>query len=180
MMKIYLLIIGAVMTCFPVTSFCAQSVTIQYGTVEHVQTISKDAKHAGGALAGGVIGAVVGPRRHRGLRALAGAGIGAAVQGSATGGMQQQYTVSLVSGGTTIINTEQQDIRAGDCVSIEQGSYSNIRRISSVHCETKTQTPPHHKSISSDCEKTKHELTNAKTDEAITTAAKKVRILCED
>ena len=180
LMMIYLLIIGAVMTCYPVTSLYAQSVTIQYGTVEHVQTISKDTKHAGGALAGGVIGALVGPRRHRGIRVLAGAGIGAAVQGSATSGTQQQYTVSLVSGGTTIINTEQNDIRTGDCVSIEQGSYSNIRRISSVHCETKTQIPQHHKSSSSDCEKAKHELANAETDEATNMAAKKVRILCED
>ena len=180
LMKINLLIIGAAMTCFPITSLYAQSVTIQYGTVESVQTISKDARHAGGALAGGIIGAMIGPRRHRGFRALVGAGIGASVQGSATSGTQQQYTVSLLSGGTTIINTEQREIRIGDCVSIEQGSYSNIRRISSVHCETKTQTPKHHKSSSSDCQKAKHELTNAGTDEAVTIAAKKVRILCED
>ena len=180
LIKIYLLIIGAAMTCFPITSLYAQSVTIQYGTVESVQTISKDAKHAGGALAGGAIGALIGPRRHRGIRVLAGAGIGAAVQGAATSGTQQQYTVSLISGGTTIINTEQQDIRTGDCVSIEQGSYSNIRRYSSVHCETKTQIPQHHKSIAADCVKAKHELTNAETDAAINMAAKKVRILCED
>jgi outer membrane lipoprotein SlyB len=180
LMKIKLLIIVAAMTCLSITSLYAQSVTIQYGTVEGVRTISKDARHAGGALAGGVIGAMIGPRRHRGIRVLTGAAIGAAVQGSATSGTQQQYTVSLLNGGTTIINTEQQDIRIGDCVSIEQGSYSNIRRISSVHCETKTQTPQHHKSSSSDCQKAKHELTNAETDEAITMAAKKVRILCED
>jgi len=179
-MKINLLIIGAAMICFPITSLYAQSVTIQYGTVESVQTLRKGSSHAGGALAGGIIGAMIGPRRHRGLRALAGAGIGAAVQGSATSGTQQQYTVSLVSGGTTIINTELQDIRIGDCVSIEQGSYSNIRRISSVHCETETQTPQHHKSASSNCDYAKHELTNAATDEAVTMAAKKVRILCED
>jgi hypothetical protein len=172
--------ISAVMTCIPVTSLYAQSVTIQYGTVQSSVTISKGSKRAGGALAGGVIGAMIGPRRHRGLRAVAGAGIGAAVQGSATSGTQQKYTVSLNSGGTTIINTEQNDIRTGDCVSIEQGSYANIRRTSSVHCETKTQVPQHHKSISSDCQKAKHELSNAQTDDAVTLAAKKVRILCED
>ena len=103
-----------------------------------------------------------------------------AVQGSATSGTEQQYSVKLVNGGTSIINTEQNDIRIGDCVSIEQGSYANIRRTSSVHCETKTQVPQHHKSISNDCEKAKHELSNAQTDEAVTLAAKKVRILCED
>ncbi len=48
-LKINLLIIGAAITCFSVSSLYAQSVTIHYGTVEHVQTISKDAKHAGGA-----------------------------------------------------------------------------------------------------------------------------------
>ncbi len=174
------LILGAAMTWLLSTSLYAESITIQYGTVESAQTIAKDAKHAGGAVAGGVLGALIGPRRHRGIRVLAGAGIGAAVQGSATSGKQQQYTVDLLSGGTTIITTEQQDIRTGDCVSIEQGKYSNIRRISSVHCEVKTQVPQHHKSASSDCEKAKHELSNADTDDAVTLAGKKVRILCED
>ena len=130
-MKLKLLMLGAAMLCIPGTMLYAQSVTINYGTVDHVQTVSKDAKHAGGALAGGVIGAVIGPRRHRGLRAIAGAGIGAAVQGSATSGTQYQYTVRLINGGTTIINTEQQDIRPGDCVSIEQRSYANIHRVHS-------------------------------------------------
>lgn len=180
-MKKILFTIGMMMTCFIVTTLYAQSVTIQYGTVTLVKTVDKEAKHAGGALAGGILGALVGNDDHRGAKALVGAGIGAAVQGSATSGKQQQYTVSMLNGGITIINTEQQDIRVGDCVSIEQGKYSNIRRISTVHCETKTQSPPpHHQSISSDCEKAKHELTNAKTDDAINMAAKKVRILCED
>ena len=61
-----------------------------------------------------------------------------------------------------------------------ENPYANIRRVSSVHCETKTQIPQHHKSIASDCVTAKHELTYAKTDEAVTLAAKKVRILCED
>jgi outer membrane lipoprotein SlyB len=175
-----LLFLSAAIACIPFSNSHAQSVTIQYGTVESVVTVDKGSKHAGGALAGGVIGAMIGPRRHRGLRAVAGAGIGAAVQGSATSGTQQQYSVNLKNGGTTIINTEQNDIRTGDCVSIEQGSYANIRRVSSVHCETKTQVPQHHTSASNDCEKAKHELSGAKTDDAVTLAAKKIRILCED
>ena len=75
-MKINLLLLSTIMTCIPVTSVYAQSVTIQYGTVEGVQTVSKDARHAGGALTGGVIGALIGPRRHRGIRVLVGAGTG--------------------------------------------------------------------------------------------------------
>lgn len=179
-MKIQLFFLSATIVFIPFSNSHAQSVTIQYGTVKSAVTVSSDPKHAGGALAGGVIGAMIGPRRHRGLRMVAGAGIGAAVQGSATSGTQQQYNVDLKNGGTTIINTEQNDIRIGDCVSIEQGSYANIRRVSSVHCETKTKVPQHHASASNDCEKAKHELSDAKTDDAVTLAAKKVRILCED
>lgn len=170
-------------------SFCSASaalagsaISINYGVVKSVQTVKQEGKHAGGAVVGGVMGALIGPRRHRGIRVLAGAGIGAAVQGSATKGTLQQYSVDLVSGGTTIISTEQLEIRIGDCVSVEQGEHANIRRVSSYHCETKTSSssPAHHISAASNCQKSKNELANAQTDDAITNAAKKVRILCED
>jgi len=140
-----------------------------------------DSKHAGGALAGGLIGGLIGPRRHRGLRVVAGAGIGSAIQGSATSGVLQQYSVTLVSGGQSIISTEQTDIRTGDCVSVEQGEQANIRRVSSFHCETKnTETAEHHQSGADNCQQAKDELNQADTDNAITNAAKKVRVLCED
>lgn len=165
-----------------VASHAATAITINYGVVESAVTTTTESSHAGGALAGGLIGAMIGPRRHRGLRMVAGAGIGAAVQGSATGGTVQQYSVKLNSGGQTIISTELQDMRIGDCVSVEQGASANIRRVSSYHCETKNTAsiPEHHKAAASNCEIAKNELAKAETDEAITNAAKKVRILCED
>ena len=165
-----------------VASHAATAITINYGVVESSVTTTKESSHAGGALAGGLMGALIGPKRHRGLRVVAGAGIGAAVQGSATGGTVQQYSVKLNSGGQTIISTELEDIRVGDCVSVEQGDNANIRRVSSYHCETKDPTPiaEHHKAAASNCQIAKNELAKAETDEAITNAAKKVRILCED
>lgn len=111
-----------------------QAVTINYGVVTSVGTVQKDAKHAGGALAGGMMGALIGPRRHRGLRIAAGAAAGAAIQGAATSGTLQQYTVDLIGGGTSVVSTEQTDIRIDDCVAVEQGQYANIRRVSGVHC----------------------------------------------
>ena len=44
-----------------------EAVTINYGTVESVSTVEKDSKHAGG-----VLGALIGPSRHRGLRVVGG------------------------------------------------------------------------------------------------------------
>jgi outer membrane lipoprotein SlyB len=181
LMVINLLLIGAAMTCFPSTGVCGQSVTIQYGTVEHVETVSKDASHAGGALAGGVVGALLG-RRHRLAKVAVGAAAGAAIQGAATSGTLQQYAVKMNYGGDIRISTEQTDIRTGDCVVVEQGEHANIRRVSSIHCEppgTKT-APQHHQDAAGTCQVAKKELAAAETDETVKLAAQKVRILCED
>ena len=152
--KLFLTCAAMAMIVGSVTSHAATAVTINYGVVESAVTTTEESKHAGGALAGGLMGALIGPKRHRGLRVVAGAGIGAAVQGSATGGTVQQYSVKLNSGGQTIISTELQDIRTGDCVSIEQGDNANIRRVSSYHCETKNTTsiPEHHQAAASNCD----------------------------
>jgi hypothetical protein len=165
-----------------VVASSTQAVTINYGVVTSVGTVQKDSSHAGGALAGGMIGAMIGPRRHRGLRMVAGAAAGAAIQGAATSGVLQQYTVALMGGGTSIVSTEQTDIRPGDCVSVEQGQYANIRRAGIIHCDgAGPDSPPeHHVAIANSCDMVKGELAGAETDEQIEIAMKKVRILCED
>lgn len=112
---------------------------------------------------------------------VTGAAIGAAAQGSATGGTVQKYTVTLNNGVEEAITTEQTDIRTGDCVSIEVGDHANIRRVSSYHCETKnTATEDHHQAAADSCQMAKNELVKADTDDEIDIAIKKVRILCED
>jgi outer membrane lipoprotein SlyB len=159
-----------------------QAITINYGTVESVSTVEKDSKHAGGVLAGGLVGALIGPSRHRGLRIAAGAAAGAAVQGAATSGTLQLYTVSLVTGGTVQISTEQTDIREGDCVQVDQGEHANIRRTGTVHCEDGglPEDPlPHHVQNAQGCDAAKQELSKAETDDAVDLAIKKVRVLCD-
>ncbi len=161
----------------------SQSVSINYGTVEAISTVDKDDKHAGGAVVGGLVGALVGGPRHRGLRVLTGAAVGAAVQSSTTKGTLQLYSVTLVSGGIVQMTTEQTDIRIGDCVQVEQGQYSNIRRTGTVHCESggyvDSPPPAHHVQLSQECDAAKQELGTAETDEAVDLAIKKVRVLCE-
>ena len=169
-----------VLTVFPVAQSAAQTVTINYGIVTSVGTVQKDARHAGGAVTGGLIGALIGPRRHRGARIVAGAAVGAAVQGASTSGTLQQYSVELVSGGTSIVSTEQTDIRTGDCVAVEQGQYANIRRVGTVHCDgTGPAKPPaYHAAVSESCDQAKTELANAETDDSVNLAVTKVRVLC--
>jgi hypothetical protein len=53
--------------------------------------------------------------------------------------------------------------------------------VSSYHCETRNKTTAqHHEEAADNCQVAKNELTKAETDQAITNAAKKVRVLCED
>ena len=156
-------------------------VSVNYGTVQSVATTTEESSHAGGAVAGGLIGGLIGPKRHRGLRMVTGAVVGGAIQGSATGDTVQKYTVMLNNGVEEAITTEQTDIRTGDCVSIEVGDHANIRRVSSYHCETKNvDTEDHHQAAADSCQLAKTELVKADTDEEIDNASTKVRILCED
>jgi outer membrane lipoprotein SlyB len=158
------------------------AIAINYGTVESVRTVEQKGKHAGGALAGGLLGAALAGPRHRILKIGATTAAGAAIQGAATSGTSQLYTVRLIGGGQASITTEQVDIREGDCVSVESGDYANIRRVSSIHCEAKSKSnpPEHHVTGASDCQSAKNELTKAQTDDAVELAVKKVRVLCED
>ena len=178
-----LVLLLAVSAISSVAQAQSQTVSINYGTVESVATVDKDADHAGGAVVGGLVGAPVGGPRHRGLRVLTGAAVGAAVQGSQTNGTLQLYSVTLVSGGIVQVTTEQTDIRIGDCVQVEQGAYSNIRRTGTVHCESGSSSanspPAHHVQLSQECDQAKQELGDAETDEAVDLAIKKVRVLCE-
>ena len=183
-MKKKMLLLCTVTLLMCTTSLYADTaVSIQYGTVTDIGVTQRDAKHAGGALAGGLIGAFIGPSRHRGLKMLGGAAAGAAVQGAATSGELQQYTVNMMNGGTVKISTEQVEIREGDCVAVEQGQNANIRRVSDIHCEPeiRPKSPPaHHQSAADNCQLAKNELAKAETDTSVNMAAKKVRILCED
>jgi outer membrane lipoprotein SlyB len=155
------------------------SVSLRYGTVKSVETVQAQAKHAKGALAGGLAGAVI-AKDHRGLGALAGGLIGAGIEGHHTKkDTLQQYTVAMMNGGAVVINTEQQDIVVGDCVVVEQRQYANIRRVSNINCY-RSQQPEHHVSAANNCQKAKDELNEAKSNEEVENAVIKVRTLCED
>jgi hypothetical protein len=92
-----------------------------------------------------------------------------------------QYTVELVGGGTSVVSTEQTDIRIDDCVAVEQGQHANIRRVGGTFCDGTgpSEPPEHHQQISESCDKAKTELVNAETDDTVEMAMKKVRVLCD-
>jgi outer membrane lipoprotein SlyB len=155
-----------------------QSVVLQYGTVEGVKTVQNDGKRAAGTAVGGLAGGLI-AKDHRGLGMIAGGLIGGGIEKHHTAGTLDQYTVRLKTGATLVVNSDQNDLIVGDCVVVEQGQYTNVRRVSSINCHL-NQKPEHHVSAANNCQLAKDELNSAKTDKEIESAVIKVRTLCED
>ena len=155
-----------------------EAIMMQYGTVEAVKIVHDDGKRAGGAVVGGLAGAAIADD-HRGLGMLAGGLIGSSVEKHHTEETLAQYTINLVSGGTLVVNSDQMDMIVDDCVVVEKGEYTNVRRVSSINCHL-DQQPDHHVAAANNCQKAKDELNKAKTDDEIEQAVIKVRTLCED
>ena len=154
--------------------------TLNYGTIQSVGVVQQEGSRGGGTLIGGVAGAVIADD-HPGLGALAGGLLGGTIQKHHTQGTLVRYSIALVGGGGVVIDTEQEDLRIGDCVVVEQGQYANIRRVSSVNCQAPQPQPQqHHVDAANNCQLAKDELNNAKTDDAVNIAVTKVRALCED
>jgi outer membrane lipoprotein SlyB len=174
------LLISAMVFCtnFVLAQEAGQSVMLQYGTIEAVKTVHDDGKRGAGTAVGGIAGAAI-AKDHRGLGMLAGGLIGGRIEKHHTAGTLDQYTVRLSTGATLIVNSDQNDLIVGDCVVVEQGQYTNVRRVSSINCHL-DQQPEHHVSAANNCQKAKDELNQAKTNEEIEQAVIKVRTLCED
>ena len=176
------LLIGLLLgtTLVPVAAIAA---SVQYGEVTAVSASTyEDHDEVSGAVKGGLLGKAIGPRRpgvDRGV--IAGAAIGAAADDPDIH-TSYLYTVDFIDGSGAIqIQTEQGNIRQGDCVSVERGQHANIRPVSTVHCEQQTSEPPaHHTNAAKECDLAKQELMAADTGEEVDIAVQKVRVLCED
>jgi outer membrane lipoprotein SlyB len=174
----------------------AQNIDIQYGVVTDIKTAkSSGTSNTGtGAAAGGLLGGLLGAtssknnssgdKRRRSLFYGAGGAVVGGVIGSATSGKKAtiyEYSVKLLQGNTTTITTEQGRIDRGDCVSIEQGKTANIRKVAQVICDVpEPGIAPGHREEAKECSDAKQELVAAQGGEAIDTAIRKIKILCDD
>jgi outer membrane lipoprotein SlyB len=154
------------------------AVSLEYGTIEAFKPVQAKSSRGAGTLIGGLAGAALADD-HPGLGAVAGGLLGGGIQKRATSKELMQYTIKLSGGGAVVVDTEQEDMVVGDCVVVERGQYTNIRRVSSINCQV-SQKPEHHVTAADNCQKAKDELNKAKTNDAVEQAVIKVRTLCED
>ncbi len=163
------------------------SVTIQHGRVVELKEVKEDSKAGKGAMVGGTIGLLAGKNssgKKRRTRAAAGAVIGGAAGKAASSGTVMHYTVQTVGGATIIIVSDQMEIRKDDCVVVEEsGGKANIRRVSEVMCDPKSQEVVNELQEefveeAMECLGAKDELLAADTDAQFDRAVRKVEILC--
>ena len=165
-----------------------ETISVQYGRVENIQQVEMSPDYGAGSVIGGALG-LLATMGHSGASqvggAVAGAGLGALVA-KETAGKGEKFTVRLVNNNTVDIITENQDIRLGDCVALEQGQHANIRRVSPVMCTTPASHPAYRAMNAADvqesqeCQEVKRELLNATTQQATDIAYKKMRAFCEN
>lgn len=173
----------AIAGCETMSHRVGQNATVQFGVVQNAQQVTLDSNAAQGALIGGTIGVLAGGRaRGAATGAVVGAAGTAAMQGNRTG---IQYTVQMADGSSTRIVSDQREIKVNDCVAIERvGSRANIRRTSSDYCDPAnaqavSQVSDVVRSEAVHCDAAKEELANAKDQQAMDLAVRKVELLCD-
>ena len=163
----------------------AQATTVSYGRITAVRQVElrNQDSQAAGALIGGLAGLATGSGQsssNRALRGIGGAAIGGRVGAAAGSSTGFEYTV-LVGGTNTIrIVTEQAGLRVGDCVSVERGSFNNIRLAADERCASAAAAPPPQAEAAANaCIAAKQQLLDATTDEDFDRAERRVRLLCD-
>jgi outer membrane lipoprotein SlyB len=181
-------------------AFCglasAQS-SVSYGRITAVQPVTTASTGAQrtGALVGGTIGLASGSGQsgsNRALRAVGGGFAGQQVGRLASSQQSFEYTVLLGGTSTITIVTDQSGMRVGDCVSVERGSFNNLRLVADAKCArpaapapkpaptpAPTAAPaPEDQQAANACLQAKEALFEATTEDAFNLAERRVRLLC--
>jgi outer membrane lipoprotein SlyB len=169
-------------------------VRVQYGRVTAVTPVTVDGSSGRnvGAIVGGTLGLASGRNQsssNRALRALGGAAAGGAVGNMAGASRAFEYTV-LVGGTNTVrVVSDQVGKRVGDCVSVEQGQFANIRLVADSRCapaapsaqgQAAARPAPNAADTrqASACEQAKAQVLAANSDDEFATAERRMRLLC--
>ncbi|MFO0236304.1 MAG: hypothetical protein ACK51M_25255 [Burkholderiales bacterium] len=163
----------------------AQSSSVSYGRITAVTQGSASAPQgqAGGAMIGGALGLISGSGQSASNQALR--GIGGAAAGRRIGAMAGsrptfEYTVLLGDRSTIQVVTDEAGMRVGDCVSVERGSFNNLRLVDDVRCDRPAKASQAAVKEANACQQAKEALLRADTDAAFDRAERRVRLLCSD
>lgn len=159
---------------------------VQFGRITNVVATTETSSTAQGVgtIVGGGIGLASGSGNsssNRALRTIGGAAAGRDIGTLAGRSQAFEYTV-LVDGRTTIrVISDQAGKRVGDCVSVEQGQFNNIRLVADSLCNGAAAASSERIAATesaSACDRAKDMVLAAETDAAFATAERRMRLLC--
>jgi len=167
-----------------------EGVGVSYGTIERVTPVNvSPTGEVAGSVMGGLLGLALTAGHSGGSMllgtaggALAGGLLGHAMQGSDTA---DQFVIRRTDGSTLEVATEQLDLEVGDCVAIEQGRHTNLRRAApglcdpagTVRSDNRVALEAQHDAQV--CHEAKEDLLNAQGKQAIDAGAQRVKALCQ-
>ena len=180
---------------------------VQYGRITAVSpvNVTDSTSRNVGTVVGGGIGLATGSGQsgsNRALRTAVGATAGRSVGNMASRSQAFEYTVLIGGTNTVRIVSDQAGKRVGDCVSIEQGQFANIRLVPDARCAppparaaapapTPAPAPapaaapapapapdPADVQAATACEQAKQQVLDATTDDAFKLAERRMRLLC--
>jgi outer membrane lipoprotein SlyB len=159
---------------------------LHYGHVTSVERADMSSGKPKGAMVGGMTGMAYASHRnnHKTKAALEGAVAGAIIGALIDRHRKKthMYSIDLVDGGSMRVIIEDTGIRVGDCVSVEDGRHTNVRRVSEAYCE-QSAVPDRFMigrshSEASECRLAKDELLDARDERQASLAERKVRVFC--
>lgn len=166
-------------------------IQISYATVTQIEKVKLQSDVGKNAAVAGILGLVIGAVAGGDATSAAiGAATGAAVSASTTkiaegSDEAMSYTVQRPNGSEFKVVTEDDHLQLGDCVAVESGATTNLRRVAPDMCQPPLQHPVEQElaangqAEASDCNAAKQELLKAQTSVDIEAATKKVRVLCQ-
>jgi outer membrane lipoprotein SlyB len=164
----------------------AQSTTVNHGRITAVRQVNLQNQSAqtAGTLLGGLAGVASGSgnsQSNRALRGVGGAAVGRGVAGAMSSSTGFEYTVLINGRNTITIVTEKAGLRVGDCVSVERGSFNNIRLASDDRCDAAANAavPRAAASAADACTTATQQVLNAQTDAEFERAERRMRLLCD-
>lgn len=173
---------------FVATEVMAQASQVNYGLITAVRQVELNNRSAQntGAVVGGLAGLATGSGQsnsNRALRTLGGAAVGGMVGGAAGRSTAFEYTVLIGDTNTIRMVTEKAGLRVGDCVSVEQGRFNNIRLASDDRCATRASgsaaVPAAAAQAADACAAATQQLLDAQTDAEFDRAERRMRLLCD-
>lgn len=168
-----------------IASLASAQSTVSYGRITAVESVTEGNTNAqvAGALVGGTIGMASGSGRsgsNRALRTVGGGVAGQQLTRMATNSQAFAYTILMNNNTTIRMVIDQGGKRVGDCVSVEQGAFNNLRLAADSRCTGRAQAPvPRSDARNANaCDEAKQGLLAATTDAAFDQAERRVRLLC--